>query len=105
MINRYNNNHLKRKIATKFRVISKSGFPRLAVRKSNKYLEASFIDDASHMTVGSVKSKDPVKLGSEIAKLGSKLKITKVSFDRGGYQYHGQIKALAEAARTAGLIF
>lgn len=105
MITRYRDNNLRRKEATKFGVMSKSGYPRLAVRKSNKYIEASFIDDLAKKTVGSTKGKDPVKLGTDIAKLGQKLKITKVSFDRGGYQYHGQVKAVAEAARAAGLIF
>lgn len=105
MITRYRDNNLRRKSATKFGVISKSGYPRLAVRKSNKYIEVILIDDVAKKTICSTKGKDPVKLGTDIAKLGLKMKITKVSFDRGGYQYHGQVKAVADAARAAGLVF
>lgn len=105
MITRYQNNSEKRKSRTEFNVKSKSGYPRLAVRKSNKYINVMLIDDAVKNTICSIKGKDPVKLGTEIAEKALKLKITKISFDRGGYQYHGQVKAVAEAARAAGLIF
>lgn len=105
MINRYQNSNEKRQARTKFKVLSKSGNPRLAVRKSNKYITVILIDDNVKNTICSIKGKDPVKLGTEIAEKALKLKITKVSFDRGGYQYHGQVKAVADSARAAGLVF
>ncbi|MEK7127477.1 MAG: 50S ribosomal protein L18 [Patescibacteria group bacterium] len=79
---------------------------RLAVFRSNKYLYCQAIDDVKGVTVASVnKSTDPVKAGQEIAKKLLELKIKKVVFDRATYRYHGNIKKLAEAARTAGLEF
>lgn len=105
MIKRYQNSNKKRQTRTRFKILSKSGNPRLAVRKSNKYIEVILIDDKAQKTIYSIKGKDPIKLGTEIAQKALKLKISKVSFDRGGYQYHGQIKAVADAARAVGLIF
>ena len=92
--------------------------PRLCVFRSNANIEAQIIDDAHGVTLVSATSLDKeLKLkngsnieaakvvGAEIAKRAKKAKITAVVFDRGGYLYHGRVKALAEAAREGGLEF
>ena len=94
--------------------------PRLAVFRSNKHIYAQVIDDSNGTTVTAastldVDAKQDLKRGSNIAaaKAVGKLVaerarakgVEAVLFDRGGYIYHGRVKALAEAAREAGLKF
>ena len=92
--------------------------PRLNVFRSNANITAQIIDDEKGVTLVSASSLEKelkianggnveaAKLiGAEIAKRAKKAKITKVVFDRGGYLYHGRVKALAEAARENGLEF
>jgi len=91
--------------------------PRLAVFRSNKHIYAQVIDDDRGHTIASASSKESaVKAGtltadaaSEVGKLvGARAHdagVTSVVFDRGGFQYHGRIKALADAARESGLEF
>lgn len=87
--------------------------PRLAVYKSNKYMYAQLINDDANTTIAqasSLKMKGSSmdaakKVGQELAKKALDLKISKVAFDRGGFNYTGKIKALADAAREAGLNF
>ncbi len=94
--------------------------PRLAVFRSAQHIYAQVIDDSKHHTLVSASSLDPevkdqiksggnceasVQVGQLIAKRCSSAGIAKVVFDRGGNLYHGRIKALAEAAREAGLDF
>ncbi|NLW28560.1 MAG: 50S ribosomal protein L18 [Erysipelothrix sp.] len=90
--------------------------PRLNVFRSNTNIYAQIIDDVSKQTLVSASSLqlklehggniDAAKqVGAEIAKLAKDANITEVVFDRGGYVYHGRVKALAEAAREAGLQF
>ncbi len=93
--------------------------PRLAVFKSLKYIYAQVIDDSTGNTVAAASSlesalRDKIKgsnlraakaVGELIADRMKEKGVTKVVFDRGGYQYHGKIKALAEAARSNGLVF
>lgn len=84
--------------------------PRLCVFKSNKHIYVQLIDDEKARTLMAfsdkdIKSKDISKLGEMVAKKAQEKKIKKIIFDRGGYQYHGQVKALAEGARKAGLEF
>ena len=90
--------------------------PRLNVFRSNKHISVQVIDDVKGVTLASASSHDlklenggnieaAIKVGTEIAKKAKKEKITKVVFDRGGYLYHGRVKALADAAREAGLEF
>jgi len=92
--------------------------PRLNVFRSNKQIYAQIIDDVTGKTLCSASSLDKeieVKNGSNVeaatavgtlvAKRALELKIEAVVFDRGGYLYHGRVKALAEAARAAGLKF
>lgn len=87
--------------------------PRLAVYKSNKYMSAQLIDDASQTTIaaahgrtsGGALSAQSVAVGKAIADAAKAKGITAVVFDRGGYVYAGQVKALADAARENGLTF
>lgn len=90
--------------------------PRLAVFRSNSSIYAQLIDDLSGTTVLSVSSNDlklvnlpKLEVSKEVGKLlAQKAKdkgLSNVVFDRGGYLYHGRIKALAEGAREGGLIF
>ena len=92
--------------------------PRLSVFRSNANISAQIIDDEKRITLVSastlekdlkIKNGGNVEaakvIGEEIAKRAKKAKITKVVFDRGGYLYHGRVKALAEAARENGLEF
>lgn len=79
--------------------------PRLAVYKSNRYLEAQVIDDVLGKTLLSGKMDDAKALGADIAKRAAAAGITQVVFDRGGFQYTGSIAVLADAARAGGLQF
>ena len=91
--------------------------PRLVVFRSNKHMYAQLIDDtrgvtlvaASDAGVKATKGKKPLEVSKEIGKLigalATEKKITSAVFDRGGYKYHGSVKALAEGAREGGLQF
>ena len=87
--------------------------PRLAVFRSNKYVYAQLINDdesktlasASGLGTGVSQMEQAKKVGADIAAAGKKAGVTKIVFDRGGFQYAGRIKALADAAREAGLQF
>lgn len=92
--------------------------PRLNVFRANANITAQIIDDTKGVTLVSastlekelnIKNGGNVEaakiIGAEIAKRAKKAKINKVVFDRGGYLYHGRVKALAEAARENGLEF
>ena len=95
-----------------------SQLPRLCVFRSLKNISVQIIDDEKGVTLVSASSLDKdLKIanggnieasklvGAEIAKKAKKAKINKVVFDRGGYLYHGRVKALADAARENGLEF
>lgn len=86
-----------------------SKIPRLCVFRSNKYIYAQLVDDETGKIIaqshGSKTLKDSSNVGESIAKHASENKITRVLFDRGGYKYHGRVKALAESARKGGLKF
>ena len=94
--------------------------PRLAVFRSVAHIYAQVIDDAEGKTLVSASSVDQggkagagsggnvaaaKAIGKLVAERAREKGITKVVFDRGGYQYHGRVKALADAARAAGLEF
>jgi large subunit ribosomal protein L18 len=87
--------------------------PRLSVYRSNRFIRAQIIDDAQGVTLASASSeKENLRgksaaeaVGKKIAAEGKKAGVTKVVFDRGGYSYEGNIKALADAAREGGLEF
>jgi len=88
--------------------------PRLNVFRSGRHIYAQIIDDHSDKTLAAAsdlnvkkgkKSERAAEVGRTIAELAKKAGVSQVSFDRGGYKYHGRVKALAEAAREAGLKF
>ncbi|MEH6937655.1 50S ribosomal protein L18 [Bacillus sp. JJ664] len=92
--------------------------PRLNVYRSNNHIYAQIIDDVNGVTLASASTLDKeltingtgnieaAKLvGNLVAKRATEKGVTVVVFDRGGYLYHGRVKALAEAAREAGLQF
>ena len=92
--------------------------PRLAVFRSNKEIYAQLIDDVSGKTITAASSRDKdidaskankieaAKLvGKAIAEKAVKAGVNTISFDRGGYLYHGRVKSLAEGAREGGLKF
>jgi large subunit ribosomal protein L18 len=95
--------------------------PRLAVFRSTRHISAQIVDDVSGVSLGGVSSEgkefkashpkaggktDVAKaVGAAIAEMAKSKGITKVRFDRGGYLYHGRVRALAEGAREAGLEF
>ena len=87
--------------------------PRLAVFRSNKEIYAQLIDDVSSNTLVAASSKgmpgtkieQANSVGKSIAEKASAAGISEIVFDRGGYLYHGRIKALAEGARESGLKF
>jgi len=92
--------------------------PRLSVFRSNTDIYAQLIDDNNGVTLAAASSRqkdilaqkapkiEKSKLvGSAIASKAKELGITTVTFDRGGYIYHGRVKAVAEGAREGGLVF
>jgi large subunit ribosomal protein L18 len=91
--------------------------PRLAVFRSNKGIFAQLIDDESGRTIAGAswlglkksfkgnKVEQAAEVGKAVAEAAKKAGIETVVFDRGGYLYHGRVKALAEAAREGGLRF
>ena len=120
MIKKVNRNEVRQARHTRVRktVSGTTDVPRLNVFRSNSNIFAQIIDDTKGVTLASASSIDKdlklenggnieaaVKVGELIAKRAKKAKITKVVFDRGGYLYHGRVKALAEAARENGLEF
>lgn len=111
----------KRKARVRGRVIGTAERPRLTVHKSLKNIEAQIIDDEKMITLAAVsslqkdvvsKKKDKMKktdvaaiVGEVIARLALDKGIKKVAFDRNRSLFHGRVKALADAARKAGLEF
>ena len=80
--------------------------PRLAVFRSNKHLYLQLIDDTQGRILASAsdfKVKSPRQVGALLAQKALKLGIMKAVFDRSGYKYHGNVKAVGEGAREAGL--
>ena len=107
----------KQRVRRQLRKIA-NGRPRLSVFRSSKHIYAQVIDDSAGRTLAAASSKDKdfggksggnidaaTAIGAEIAKRAKKAGVETVVFDRGGYIYHGRVKALAEAAREAGLSF
>lgn len=108
---------LRRKLSIRKKVVGSTKRPRLTVFRSARHIYAQVIDDSSGQTLvaASTLSKDlrgqiegnktsaAIKVGSLVAEMCKSRDITMVSFDRNGYRYHGRIKALADAARKAGL--
>lgn len=110
----------RRHIRIRKKIIGTAEKPRLNVRRSLKNLFVQIVDDANHKTLMSVSTvdkdmkaknsyggnvKSAVMLGEVVAQKAKENHITSVVFDRGGYDFHGRIKAFAQAAREGGLEF
>ncbi|MBI2507144.1 MAG: 50S ribosomal protein L18 [Candidatus Niyogibacteria bacterium] len=107
---------IRRHKRVRSRILGRSGNPRLSVFRANKHIYAQIIDDEKGRTLIGLsdaalenkkgdKSAKARALGLMLAQLAKRNKIKKVVFDRGGYRYHGRIRALAEGAREGGLEF
>jgi len=107
---------LKRRRRVRSRVIGTAERPRLSVYRSNRGVFAQLIDDGKGHTVAAVnwieadlrklKASDQAKKAGELlAERAKKAGVESCVFDRGGYQYHGRVRALAEGAREGGLAF
>lgn len=120
MITKPDRNELRKKRHTRVRknVTGTAERPRLNVYRSNKHIYAQLIDDVNQVTVSSASTKDKdlnvekggnveaaKQVGEAIAKRAQEKGYKSIVFDRGGYLYHGRVKALADAAREAGLEF
>ena len=100
---------------TRAKISGTASRPRLCVFRSLNYIYAQIIDDKNGKILISADSRKLKKaknnletagnIGEEIAKLAEAKKIKEVVFDKRGYKYHGKVKALAQAARKAGLKF
>ena len=111
-----NDMRLRRHDRIRNKVTGTAECPRLNVFRSNEQIFVQIIDDVKGVTLASSSSVElkiknggnvegATLVGKDIAEKAKKLKIKKVVFDRGGYLYHGRVKALAEAARENGLAF
>lgn len=112
-----NANRIKRQYRVRNKIKGTSNQPRLCVFRSLNNIYAQIIDDEKNVTLCSASTLDKevktkasncasaAEVGTLVAKRALENKITKVVFDRNGYLYHGKVKALAEAAREAGLEF
>lgn len=103
----------RRHARVRARVIGTAERPRLAVFKSNRFVSVQLIDDSAGKTVAAAHGREfkgsqslqAKAVGEAIAKKAKAAGITAVVFDRGGYQYGGLVKTLADSAREGGLVF
>lgn len=110
-----NNRELRKRRHARVRALVKGTEvrPRLAVFRSNRFVSAQIIDDSKAHTIANAHGREfkgpqsvqATSVGAAIAKRAKAAGVTTVVFDRGGYRYGGQVKALADAAREEGLIF
>jgi large subunit ribosomal protein L18 len=103
----------RRRVRTTLKAHS-GGRPRLSVHRSGRHIYAQIIDDTQGHTVaaastlgskGGSNADAAAKVGKTLAEAAKKAGVTTVVFDRGGYLFHGRVKALADAAREGGLEF
>jgi large subunit ribosomal protein L18 len=106
---------LRRHRRVRRRVLGTAERPRLAVFRSTRHIYAQIIDDMNGRTMAAAgslglsgdddKTAEAKRVGAELARRAKQAGVAAVVFDRGGYQYHGRVQALAEAAREGGLDF
>ncbi len=118
----YHNKHERRRIRRyriRNRVSGDTQRPRLSVFRSSTHIYAQVVDDVRGITLAQASSRDDVKslvegkgkvgvsaaVGKLLAERAKAAGIQQVAFDRGGYRYHGRVKALADGARAGGLNF
>ncbi|MDQ1910861.1 50S ribosomal protein L18 [Paenibacillus sp. GD4] len=115
-----NKARLKRHLRVRKKIQGTTERPRLNIFRSSKHMYAQLIDDVKGVTIAAASTQDKelrenignggnveaaTKVGALIAERAKKAGVVSVVFDRGGYLYHGRVKALADAAREAGLEF
>ena len=107
-------NRIRRAARVRARIEGTAEKPRLSIYRSNTHISVQAIDDVAGVTLCSAndmaakagtKSERAATVGETIAKAMLEKGIKTCAFDRGGYLYHGRVKSLAEAARSAGLAF
>ena len=105
---------LKRRRRVRAKVVGTAERPRISVFRSNRGISVQLVDDLGGRTLAAVqwtefrgtnKIEQAAKVGAALAERAKAAGIERAVFDRGGYQYHGRVKALAEAAREGGLAF
>ena len=107
---------LRRRRRVRARITGTAARPRLSVYRSNRGVFAQLIDDGKGHTVAAVNwiepelrklkaSEQAKRAGELLAERAKKAGVETCVFDRGGYQYHGRVQALAEGAREGGLVF
>jgi large subunit ribosomal protein L18 len=107
---------LRRRRRVRARIVGSAGRPRLSVYRSNRGVFAQLVDDAEGRTLAAVNWTEPelrkLSAGEQAKRAGELLAerakaagVESCVFDRGGYQFHGRVKALAEGAREGGLKF
>jgi large subunit ribosomal protein L18 len=110
---------IRRRAAIRKRLSGTADRPRLVVFRSLKNIYAQIIDDTRGVTLvsmstiakdtspqeGSKKTAQSFEVGLKLGEKALAAGITKIAFDRAGYKYHGRVKALADGARKAGLVF
>ena len=103
----------RRRVRTALKATS-GGRPRLSVHRSGRHIYAQIIDDAAGRTLAAASTLGAkvgsnvdaaAKVGKDLAEAAKKAGVTTVVFDRGGFLFHGRVKALADAAREGGLEF
>jgi len=119
-IKRLNKARRRRKLRVRKKIYGTAERPRLSVFRSNRHIYAQIIDDMAGVTLASASTLSKSlrgsiayggnkaaaeAVGTAIAKQALDIGIKCISFDRNGYKYHGRVKALADAARKAGLVF
>ena len=105
---------LKRRRRVRAKIVGTAERPRISVFRSNRGISAQLIDDLNGRTLAAVewtefrgvtKMDQATQVGKALAERAKSAGIERAVFDRGGYQYHGRVKALAEGAREGGLTF
>jgi large subunit ribosomal protein L18 len=110
------NRRLKRRRRVRAKISGTAARPRISVFRSNRGLSAQLVDDVSARTLAAVnwfepqlreasKAERATRAGELLAERAKAAGISEAVFDRGGYRYHGRVKALADGAREAGLRF
>ncbi len=105
----------KRRKRVRRKVVGTAERPRLSVYRSNLHIYAQLVDDDAGRTIATVsslkvattgkKTEKAAEVGKQVAVVAKDKGITRVVFDRGGYKYHGRVKAVADGAREGGLEF
>lgn len=97
----------RRRKRIRSRIRGTQACPRASVYRSLKYISVQLIDDATAQTLVAARGrlKEAKTVGEALATLAVKAGVKTIAFDRGGYRYHGRVKALAEGMREGGLKF